>query len=285
MIRQDRDLILVVEDDPDVSEMLCTYLRTKRYRLATTPMGSDVLSLCQAENPSLVLLDINLPDIDGYEVCRRLRANLATSTLPILFLTQKRLREERLTGFEVGADDYITKPFDMEELHLRMRNALGQAKHRAGIGHVSRLPEGPLVAEQLKKLLYAADWAVLSIRVAHFDRFTKAHGHLKDKFVQYIGQLLLQATDEAGNFGDFVARVGTIDFIIITTPPRIARLRERIRVKFDQVMNPRTSRPGAKPVTATLGLVFGTITDQDGPYGDIRSLSVAIARSHGKDSQ
>jgi hypothetical protein len=79
--------------------------------------------------------------------------------------------------------------------------------------------------------------------------------------------------------------VGTIDFIIITTPPRIARLRERIRVKFDQVMNPRTSRPGAKPVTATLGLVFGTITDQDGPYGDIRSLSVAIARSHGKDSQ
>ena len=285
MIRQDKDLILVVEDDPDVSEMLCTYLRTKRYRLATTPMGGDVLSLCQAENPSLVLLDINLPDIDGYEVCRRLRANLATSTLPILFLTQKRLREERLAGFHVGADDYITKPFDMEELHLRMRNALGRAKHRSGIGHVSRLPEGPLVAEQLKKLLYAADWAVLSIRIAHFEQFTATHAHLEDKFVQYIGQLLLQAADEAGNFGDFVGRVGTIDFIIITTPPRIARLRERIREKFDRAMNPQGSRPGAKPVTAALSLAFGAITDQDGPYGDIRSLSVAISRSHGKASR
>jgi CheY-like chemotaxis protein len=276
---QERDLILIVEDDPDVSQMLCTYLRTKRYRLATTPMGGDVLDLCRAERPDLILLDINLPDMDGYQVCRLLRDNLATSTLPILFLTQKRQREERLEGLHVGGDDYITKPFDVEELHLRMRNALRRSKHRAGIGQVSTLPEGPLVAEQLKGLLYASGWALLSIRVENFDRFTNAYGHLKDKFIRYVGQLVRQAVDEVGNFEDFVGRVGTVDYVVITTPHRIPRLQERIAAKFERAMNPPRRNAGTRPVTAYLSLSFGTVTDQDGPFGDIRSLSVAISRS------
>jgi DNA-binding response OmpR family regulator len=276
---QERDLILIVEDDPDVSDMLCTYLRTKRYRLATTPMGGEVLEMCQAERPNLILLDIMLPDIDGYEVCRRLRDNLATSTLPILFLTQKTLREERLTGLQAGADDYITKPFDVEELHLRMRNALRRSRHQAGISHVSYLPEGPLVTEQLKELLYRSDWAVLLVRVGNFERITEAYRHLKDKFIHYVGQLVHQAVNEAGNFEDFVGRVGTIDYIVITTMHRVPRLQESIAHKFDRAMNPQGLTLGTKPVTAHLYLSFGVVTDQDGPFGDVRSLSVAISRS------
>jgi DNA-binding response OmpR family regulator len=272
-------LILIVEDDPDVSEMLCTYLRTKRYRLATTSMGSDVLMMCQVERPSLVLLDINLPDIDGYEVCRLLRDNLATSTLPILFLTQKNQRPERLMGLGSGADDYITKPFDMEELHLRMRNALRRSKHRAGMGQVSKLPEGPLVSEQLRKLLYGSDWAILSVRVENLQRVTDVYRHLKDKFIYYVGQLVSQAVREAGNFEDFVGHVGTVDYVVITTPHRVPRLRRQIAQKFARAMNPQGSGAGARPVTAYLGLSFGVVTDQDGPFGDIRSLSVAISRS------
>jgi CheY-like chemotaxis protein len=281
---QERDLILIVEDDQEVSDMLCTYLRTKRYRLATTPMGGDVLVLCQVERPNLILLDINLPDMDGYQVCRLLRKNLATSTLPILFLTQRRQREERLQGLQVGADDYITKPFDVEELHLRMRNALRRSKHRAGIGQVSGLPEGPLVAEQLKELLYGKEWAVVSIRVTGFTRFTDAYRHLKDKFIHYVGQLVRQSVDEAGNFEDFVGRVGTIDYIVITTPHRVARLRENIASRFDRAMNPQNDPSRAKPVTAYLGLSFGVVTDRDGPFGDIRSLAVAISGSRANDS-
>jgi CheY-like chemotaxis protein len=277
--RQDQSLILIVEDDQDLSEMLCTYLRTKRYRLAATAMGGDVLDLCQAEHPNLVLLDINLPDIDGYEVCRRLRSNLATSTLPILFLTQKREQADRLVGLQVGADDYITKPFDVEELHLRVRNALRKSTYRAGIGQVSRLPEGPLIAEQLKKLLYKSEWAVLSIRVEDFWRFASAYRHLEDKFIHYVGQLVRQAVDEVGNFEDFVGRVGTVDYVVMTTPHRISRLEATIRQKFDRAMNPPSVRTGTKPVTAYLSLSFGVVTDRDGPFGDIRSLSVAISRS------
>jgi CheY-like chemotaxis protein len=273
-------LILIVEDDPYISQMLCTYLSTKRYRLVTTPMGQEVLSICQAESPSLILLDINLPDIDGYEVCRRLRDNLATSTLPILFLTQKKLQEDRLAGLQVGANDYITKPFDMEELYLRVRNAIRQAKHRAAIGHTSHLPEGPLVSEQLKALLYKTDWAILSIRVENFARFAGTYGHLEGKFVQFVGQLVRRATDEMANFDDFVGRVATVHFIVITTPARINRLRARIQDTFSHAMDPQGSSGSPKPVTAQLGLSFGLVTDRDGPYGDIRSLSMAISDAH-----
>lgn len=276
----DKELILIVEDDPYIAQMLCTYLSTKRYRLMTTPMGQEALSICEQEKPSLVLLDINLPDMDGYEVCRLLRENLATSTLPILFLTQKKLPEERLAGLKVGANDYITKPFDMEELYLRVRNAIRRAKHQAGIGHTSHLPEGPLVSEQLKKLLYHPDWAILSVRVENFDQFVESYGHLEGKFVQFIGQLVRQATDEVGNFEDFVGRVATVHFIVITTPARIERLRARIQDNFARAMDPPSSSRSAKPVTAQLCLNFGLITDRDGPYGDIRSLSMAISHAH-----
>jgi DNA-binding response OmpR family regulator len=276
---QERDLILIVEDDQEVSDMLCTYLRTKRYRLATTPMGRDVLVLCQVERPNLILLDINLPDMDGYQVCRLLRDNLATSTLPILFLTQRRQRQERLEGLNVGADDYITKPFDVEELHLRVRNALRRSKHQAGIGQISRLPEGPLVSEQLKKLLYGNEWAVLSIYVENFSRFTDAYHRLKDKFIHYVGQLVRQSVDEVGNFDDFVGRVGTVDYIVITTPHRVSRLQESLETKFTRAMNPQNDTSDARPITAYLDLSFGVVTDQDGPFGDIRSLAVAISGS------
>jgi hypothetical protein len=98
-----------------------------------------------------------------------------------------------------------------------------------------------------------------------------------------VGQLVQQAVDEAGNFEDFVGRVGTIDYVVITTPYRVARLQANIRKNFNQAMNPQADRTGAKPVTAYLSLSFGVVTDRDGPFGDIRSLSVAISRSRVAD--
>jgi PleD family two-component response regulator len=208
---------------------------------------------------------------------------LATSTLPILFLTQKKLQAERLAGLRVGANDYITKPFDMEELYLRVRNTIQRAKHQAGIGNMSHLPEGPLVADQLKKLLYNSDWAILSVRVENFGRFEDTYGHLVGKFIQFVGQLVRRATDTVGNFGDFVGRVATVHFVVITTPARVERLRTRIQKSFTHAMAPPTSPGSPKPVTAQLGLTFGLVTDKDGPYGDIRSLSMAISHAHSED--
>ena len=132
---------------------------------------------------------------------------------------------------------------------------------------------------RLKTLLYRDDWAILFVAVENFDRFTSHYRHLKNRFANYVGQLVYETVNEVGNFEDFVGRVGTVEFIVVTTPPRITRLKERIGHKFVQVMNPPEAKGPKKPITAELSLNFGVVQAHDGPYGDVRSLGEAIAQS------
>ena len=116
--------ILVVEDDFDISNMLRIYFQSQGYEVAVAPRGGDALEMCRQQLPNIVVLDIMLPDIDGYEVCRQLRSNLRTSHIPIIFLTQKDERSDKIQGLELGADDYITKPFGISRVILTVRNLI-----------------------------------------------------------------------------------------------------------------------------------------------------------------
>jgi len=116
--------ILYIEDDPDLATMLPLYLRAKGYQVLVAMTGTDGLRIAQAEAPDLILLDVMLPDIDGHEVFRRLKDNLATREILVMFLTQRGSRDDIITGLAGGADDYVAKPFDIEELELRMRAIL-----------------------------------------------------------------------------------------------------------------------------------------------------------------
>ena len=113
--------ILIVEDDLDVADMLNAYFRVQGYDVFTANWGEDGVRAASASRPDMIILDIRLPDIDGYEVARRLRSDRKTNTIPIIFLTEKRDRADRLHGLELGADDYITKPFSPKELVARVR--------------------------------------------------------------------------------------------------------------------------------------------------------------------
>ncbi|MGH2525092.1 MAG: response regulator transcription factor, partial [Anaerolineales bacterium] len=124
----DKQTLLVVEDDPNLAEMLTNYFNIQGYRVLTFDWGEDAVRTCQLDPPQLALLDVRLPDIDGYEVARRLRTHRRTQTIPLIFLTERNARSDRLRGLELGAVDYITKPFDLKELQLRVRNALHRAR-------------------------------------------------------------------------------------------------------------------------------------------------------------
>src|SRR5690242_461196 len=116
--------ILVVEDDFDISNMLRIYFTGQGYEVQVAPRGGDALSITRKQLPNLIMLDIMLPDMNGYDVCRELRTTTRTSHIPIIFLTQKDERSDKIAGLELGADDYVTKPFDIEELKLRVKNAI-----------------------------------------------------------------------------------------------------------------------------------------------------------------
>ena len=110
--------LLVVEDDFDIANMLRIYFTGLGYEIDVASRGSEALERTRHVMPHLIMLDIMLPDIDGYEVCRTLRTNTRTSHIPVIFLTQKDERSDKLKGLELEAVDYITKPFDIEELKL-----------------------------------------------------------------------------------------------------------------------------------------------------------------------
>lgn len=118
------ELILAVDDEASILDLLSFNLEAAGYRAATAATGEDALVICGKERPAIVLLDIMLPGIDGMEVCRRLKSDPATADIPIMMLTAKGDELDKVLGLELGADDYMTKPFSVRELIARVKALL-----------------------------------------------------------------------------------------------------------------------------------------------------------------
>lgn len=234
----DTPLILVVEDDPDVADMLSAYFHVQGYETMTVHWGEDALHACRQHNPDLVILDIRLPDIDGYEVARRLRGSRRTENIPIIFLTEKRARDERLLGLELGADDYITKPFDIQELRLRVRNALRRSSLGVLDNPVTGLPEAVLLDERLEECLQNDGWSILRISFDNLDAFRDAYGFVaSDDVLRAVSLMIKNAVREHGGPGDFIGHLRDTDFAIVTTPAVLSGLAERIRTRLEQSLD------------------------------------------------
>ena len=119
--------ILIVEDDPDIAELVARYLEKAGYSTARAASGRDALSIIGVKAPNLLVLDLMLPHVDGLEVCRAVRANDRTAGIPIIMLTARADESERIVGLELGADDYLAKPFNPRELLARVRALLRRA--------------------------------------------------------------------------------------------------------------------------------------------------------------
>ncbi len=229
--------ILIVEDDLDVAEMLNAYFRVQGYEVFTVNWGEDGVRSCQTVHPDLVILDIRLPDIDGYEVARRLRSDRRTAEVPIIFLTEKRDRADRLQGLELGADDYITKPFDVQELRLRVRNALKRLSQGSLTNPVTGLPEGALVDERLSEVLDKDGVAVLFISIENMDTFRESYGFVaSDDVLRAISLMIVNTMREVSRPEDFLGHLTATDFAILLPPANLAALGEKLRARLDQSM-------------------------------------------------
>ena len=229
--------ILIVEDDLDLSEMLTAYFRVQNYDVLAAAWGEEALKIAGDNALSLVMLDIRLPDIDGYEVCRRLRTQRKTQDVPIIFLTEKRDRVDKLQGLELGVVDYITKPFDIQELRLRVRNAIARASRQALLNPVTDLPEGPMVMEKLGAVLQSKDkqWAVLLVSISSLSEFRELYGFVTaDDMLRAVTLMVRNAVREHGSEDDFIGHIDGEDFLIISTVDAIPGIRERIASRVRQ---------------------------------------------------
>src|SRR5512147_1000062 len=189
--------LLVVEDDIDIGNMLKAYFSGPDFDVDVAHRGAEALEKTRRGLPHLIVLDIMLPDIDGYEVCRSLRTSTRTSHIPVIFLTQKDERSDKLQGLELGADDYITKPFDIEELKLRVMGAVRRSERESLTDPRSGLPAGRLIEEQLRRIIREQNWALLDIRINHFEAFRDVYGFVtSDDVLRFTAMLLGELVDE-----------------------------------------------------------------------------------------
>jgi len=279
--------ILVVEDDLDVSKMLCLYFDTQGYEVRAVTRGNEALEACRTQQPNVVMLDILLPDMDGYEVCRQLRHNLRTSHIPIIFLTQKDERNDRIAGLELGADDYITKPFDIEELKLRVQSVMRRAEAISLTDPTTALPSARLIEEQLKQLITRDDWALIYVVINHIDAFTETQDIVaRDDFLRFVAMTLNETVETFGAPNDFIGHTGSNDFIIITEPAAAGAITNEFRQRFGQnvlafydfVTCERgyvvyTDREGNEQHAPLMDLSIGVLVAGDGPFPDIRMLA------------
>ena len=274
--------ILVVEDDLDVAEMLNAYFRVQGYEVFTVNWGEDGVRACQTINPDLVVLDIRLPDIDGYEVARRLRVDRRTQDVPIIFLTEKRERIDRLQGLEIGGDDYITKPFDVQELRLRVRNALRRASQGSLNNPVSGLPDGALVDEKLNEMLQEKNWSLLLVSINNLDVFRDSYGFVaSDDVLRAISLMVHNAMREVGNADDFVGHLTPTEFVLVVSSETLPQLQERVRTRLEQSLDyfyPIKDRERVSKRDDRLVIKVVDLPSVSGRFNDLDTLKKELLR-------
>jgi len=144
--------ILVVDDEPDAVELIDFNLKNAGFDVITAEDGAAALKRARASTPDLILLDLMLPEVDGTEVCKILRRDSATSSIPIIMLTAKATEIDRVLGLELGADDYVTKPFSPRELVLRVKNLLN--RRRTNSEAVKKIQIGDLIVDMDRHLVW-----------------------------------------------------------------------------------------------------------------------------------
>ncbi len=279
--------ILIVEDDFDISNMLKIFFSGQGYNVEVAARGSEALDLCRKKLPDLIVLDIMLPDMDGYAVCRQLRTTTRTGHIPIIFLTQRDERSDRIAGLELGADDYITKPFDIEELKLRVRTAINTHKRLNLTDPITALPSSRLIEDQLRGLMRVENWTYLQIGVDHLGAFKDAYGFVaNDEVLRFTAMLLNEIDDELGTLDDFIGHASSDTFVLITLAEDVQPLVEQLRQRFDEGITAHygfmdreqggISLPDGR-IEPIMRLSIGLVSDKTQSFSDIREITETAA--------
>lgn len=290
--------LLVVEDDIDIGNMLKIYFSGMDFDVDVAVRGSDALEKTKQVLPHLIVLDIMLPDIDGYEVCRNLRTSMRTSHIPVIFLTQKDERSDKLQGLELGADDYITKPFDIEELKLRVQGAIRRSERESLTDPRSGLPAGRLIEEQLRRIIREKGWALLDARVNNFDAFKDVYGFVAgDDVLRFTAMLIGEVVDELGTTSDFIGHAGGDNFIIITHESKADAIKARLKERFNQEVQSHynfmdrqqgfVNAPAADGTTVKVSFMtmsVGVVSPSANSFADIREITELAAEARRQDA-
>lgn len=271
--------LLVVEDDAQLSEMLATILGFEGYVVISVRSGQAAVQSAMQTPPDLIILDLNLPDISGFQVITSLRTDPKTMHVPVIILSARADMQDKVLAFNQYVNDYLTKPFHSSELLARVRAHMYHA-HTPTLSPLTALPGGVMIEYAITKRLAAdAEWAFLYLDLDHFKALNDAYGFLRgNEMIQLLTRVIIEEVQQVGNPSDFVGHIGGEDFVVLTTPDRAEPLCQAIIEQFRQ-----ESRQFYRADDIARGMFFAKGRDDIPRYFPLVTISIAVLLSSSID--
>jgi diguanylate cyclase (GGDEF)-like protein len=272
--------ILVVEDDPAIAEVLEEALREFGYEVTTAGSGAGAVAEMQRNRPDLVLLDLSLPDVDGLDLVRQLRAEQRWNAVPVIALTARDRLSDRVIGLREGLDDYLTKPFSVTELAARVDANLRRSRRELHTSPLTLLPGNRAIEAALSSRLGdGREFAVCYIDIKDFKPYNDRYGFAAgDRIIQQLAEILQQAVARVRD--GFVGHIGGDDFVAVLGPDDAVPLAESVLKAFQDML------PSAyTPEDFERGAIEGQDRSGQSRSFPLVALSIAIVVQQGERYQ
>jgi diguanylate cyclase (GGDEF)-like protein len=233
----DRQLVLVADDDEDIVRFVEINLRLEGFEVATATDGEEALRFACDILPDLVLLDVMMPKIDGFEVCQRLRNDSKTKGISVIMLTAKSLSADKVVGLTAGADDYIIKPFDPMELIARVKSAMRRSKEMRDINPLTQLPGNVQIEVEVQQRVdEGTPFALMYADLDNFKAFNDHYGFMRgDAAIKLLATTIISTVELHGSReSTFVGHVGGDDFIVAMDPESVEAAAKEICDAWDR---------------------------------------------------
>jgi DNA-binding response OmpR family regulator len=226
---------MVADDDADIARFIEVNLQLEGFDVVVAHDGAEAHRLILDKVPDLALLDVMMPQIDGVELCRRLRSDPLTASLPIIMLTAKSLSADKVVGLTAGADDYIIKPFDTLELIARVRSTLRRNADMRAVSPLTGLPGNHRINEEIAARVHADQpLAVCHVDLDNFKAFNDRYGWMRgDDVITLLATALKSAGEATSGPQPFIGHVGGDDFVLVCLPEQVEELTKRALELFD----------------------------------------------------
>lgn len=276
--------VLIIDDDAALVEMISTELELEGFEVISALSGETGLVSAMVDLPDIILLDIIMPDLDGWEICRRLRSDQRTKYIPIIILTALGKTRHVVKGFELGVDDYLAKPFDNSVLLARLRTVLLRSGKESMVDPLTNLPGKNKIYEESRRRMEARGrfFAFIYVDINNLREVNYRYGIEKgNEVIAATARLLEEIAMVEEN--EFLGYMGEDDFIIITVPVRVNQIFSSATEKFESTMSsicPDMLHGSDSPDVSDdvrLSLAFAVVTNEKRQFGDpVQLKNVAL---------
>ncbi len=229
------DRVLVADDDPDILNVVKINLELDGFEVDTAVDGEDAMQKATSTPPNVIILDIMMPRMDGLTALHRLRSQAGTANIPIILLTARGLPEDRVRGLELGADDYITKPFDITELAARVKAVLRRTQAARDLSPLTGLPGNFKITAEIEDCIREERaFALVHGDLDNFKAFNDHYGFMRgDEVIRFCASSFNEAVESLGMADTFIGHIGGDDFVAIIPPEMSELFAKEVIERFD----------------------------------------------------